>query len=460
MDEEEAATPSPVPQQKTKSDTRPTPFDDACAYSSPANTSDPFADDFFQKSFDSPSKFVAAVQQGASPQLSRFRSPALNPTASAGFVDRNSSPVDPFSSTPDGQFQAAVAPASALQHRSSRQEISLSLNPFQSSHGMIDPFQSEINAAYDSFSVQSASTTSSLDLANPLYGSHDSSMFPGYQSPFSEANYPALVTRFSPNISGPEMHPIATSSQNTSQNHMAGNPFATDFQTPPHFSATGRTPDPFQSSHALPSLSMSPSNIQPRSSISGNDPFADLIPLALEAVERPESRQTSEKKSSKQPMVPPDPTPSWDTFEESHAAPETAQPLITPESVRQNETGTGFESSLKDASREQGMMSPLSAFEESFPMKNTNAAANGFDDSFHETRHEGNVFSDFDRAFEIKPAEAMVDSRSSSKASFEDHFSPVAAGQMQAGQPPRVTDTHGFGDDFTNSLPSASWISF
>ena len=460
MDEEEAATPSPVSQQKTETDTRQTPFD---TYSSPANTSDPFADDFFQKSFDSPSKFNAAVRQGSSPQLSRFRSPALNPTTSAGLADRAFSTADHFTSTPDGQPQAVAAPENALQHRSSRQEISLSLNPFQSSHGMIDPFQSDANVAYDAFSVHSASTSASFDLANPLYGSQDSSIFPGYQSPFSETGNPALLASFSPNISGPEMHPIATSSQNTSQDHTAGNPFATDLQMPLHFSATGIPPDPFQSSSSvLPPLSMSPSSVQQRSSITGSDPFADLIPLALEAVERPESRQTSEKKKNKQPMVPPDPKPSWDTFEERRSVPGTKEP--------QDEAGTGFKSSLKDASREQGV-SPLSALEGSFPVKNRSKASNGFDDSFHKNRLEaGSAFSDFDRAFETnqafdrsvetKPAEAGVDSRSSSKASFEDHFSPVAAGQMQAGQTSHMTDMHSFGDDFTKSLPSASWISF
>ena len=473
MDEEETATPSPVPQQSAWPDTRPTPFDTLPNTATdpfdilPSTATDPFADDFFQKSFDSPSKFTAAIQPSASPQFSSFSSPTPNPTTAAGFVDRNSSSADLFTSTPDGQIQATAAPANALQHRSSRQEITSFLNPFQSSHGIIDPFQSGVNAAYDSFSVHSASTNTSVDLANPLYGSQDSNMLPGYQSPFSEVSNPALVTNslgFSPNISGAEMYPMATSSQNTSQNVMAGNPFATDFQSPFQFSSTGNISDPFQSGHASPPLSMSPSIAQQRNTSipSGdNDPFANLIPLALEAVEKPASRRAS--RPSRQPMVPPDAKFSWDNFEdcsENHSASETKQPSTTDPCLQpahhtdshssENGTGTSFESSFKDARGQETS---------SLQLKNRNATVNGFDNSLH----EANVFSDFDRAFEAsgrsntdtnqafdgsKPAEAFADSRSSSKASFEDQFSP-AAGQ----------DT-GFGDDFTRSVPSTSWVSF
>ena len=421
--------------------TQPEPREETSMQLNSSTASDPFSDDFFQKSFESPSKFNAAGGTRTSP-FSHDNLPSGQPPSSAANL---------FTSTPGGQ---ALTSSPIKQRQTSKDEISLILNPFDSNSA---PFHSSPNTGPGIFT----GTDTSFELSNPLYRS------PGFSSMLSNSQQPPRqqMPFYSPTQ---QLLGFSPSTGMVHSHSTSSNPFATDFESPPfgvsprahvHFQNAGNS---FQSSFSNQSTA---GNVSVASDAS--DPFAHLIPVTLVPDKPPLAARQPEPHQVKQ-QVPKTKLP-WDTFEEHREGPsaitqEPQRPMSREKAAPQTDSfHAQFEDSFQDMPEQQKKAS-LGGFEDSFQEHlSERRPPSGFADDFQSQRtgHEPQkaVFP-----FPSLPASQGLESRESPKAKtaehplesgFEDHFVSFSEGPSHSANSFEETFT---GDKADPCKPS--WISF
>ena len=297
-----------------------------------STVSDPFSDEFFQKTFDTPSVQSVSVPSRLSMSSSE-RQNGISPASSSQYT-----------STPEDQALPCFTSPQFAMPQLSRGDIWPSLTPFETGYQVLDPFQSSFestgqsNVSTTPFEATNHSqdpTSSVTDLPCNQSSLHDSPFFSQVQHPLG----------FSPGTASPVSVAISDQSSGLS----GSNPFMID--SPP-FSSGIVVSAPSTTTQSSISQSAGRASFQSDTS----DPFADLTPF----ISRTKTTPPAQAKSSS-PQTPTQVTqsvpqlvskPKWDTFE---------SPTITLSSfmkpMRQLEQSPLSESNVFDAF-EDGFQEP------------------------------------------------------------------------------------------------------